>query len=163
MNFAQVFLIYFHSYFFCFACVLGAVEGPGNCTAAARRIYQQRFLALGTRARAEAGHSEPLPESDEPRDPTAEPRLKTPVKQTIYWMFDEMDVAPMDRKLSRSEAASMLNLAASAIQPAGCAQTQWAYCDYNSDDYISLSEWCWCTGLDSSKIKESKPFEVCVL
>ena len=128
-----------------------SVQGQGNCSQDSRRLYQERFLALMTGMRNEAGHSEPLPEGDEPQDPTAEPRLKTPAKQTIYWMFDEMDVAPMDRQLSRSEAARLLSMATESIRPQACAESQWSYCDYNSDNYISLSEWCWCTGLDPSK------------
>ena len=123
------------------------------CPAEKRSFYQFNLLQYMTARRTEAGHSEPLPESDAPQDPTAEPRLNTPVKQTIYWMFDEMDVAPMDRKLSRSEVASFLNDTTVNVHPRACAESQWSYCDYNSDGYIGLSEWCWCTGLDPSKIR----------
>ena len=104
-----------------------------------------------TAKRTEAGHTEPLPESDEPRHPTAEPRLKTPAKQTVYWMFDELDVAPMDRKLSRSEAAGFFGDTTLNVHPRACAESQWSFCDSNDDGYISLSEWCSCTGLDPSK------------
>ena len=126
---------------------------PTACPAEKRSFYQFNLLQYMTARRTEAGHTEPLPESDAPHDPTAEPRLNTPVKQTIYWMFDEMDVAPMDRKLSRSEVASFLNDTTVNVHPRACAESQWSYCDYNSDGYIGLSEWCWCTGLDPSKIR----------
>ena len=121
------------------------------CPAEKRTFFQHNLLQYMTQARNDAGHVEPLPESDEPRDPTAEPRLKTPAKQTIYWMFDELDVAPMDRKLSRSEAGAFFGDAALNVHPRACAESQWDYCDYNEDGSISLSEWCWCTGLDPSK------------
>ena len=121
------------------------------CPADKRTFYQHNLLKYMTEKRTEAGHTEPLPEGNEPRDPTAEPRLKTPVKQTIYWMFDELDVAPMDRKLSRAEVGSFMNDTKLNVHPRACAESQWSYCDYNNDNYISLSEWCWCTGLDPSK------------
>ena len=121
------------------------------CPADKRTFYQHNLLKYMTEKRTEAGHTEPLPEGNEPRDPTAEPRLKTPVKQTIYWMFDELDVAPMDRKLSRAEVGSFMNDTTLNVHPRACAESQWSYCDYNNDNYISLSEWCWCTGLDPSK------------
>jgi len=130
------------------------------CPAQSRSFYQHNLLAYMTNKRNEAGHVEPSPETDTPHDPTAEPRLKTPTKQTIYWMFDELDVAPMDRKLSRAEVSDFMNDTVRNVHPRACAETQWQHCDYNEDGYISLSEWCWCNGLDPSKLQshELVPF-----
>lgn len=102
--------------------------------------------------RAEAGHVEPSPSTGELSDPSAEPRMNTPAKITIYWMFDELDVAPMDRKLSRAEVGAFMNETVRNVHPRACAESQWTYCDYDDDDYISLSEWCWCNGLDNRKL-----------
>ena len=102
--------------------------------------------------RDEAGHVEPSAEPEGTVDPSAEPRLKTPAKQTIYWMFDELDVAPMDRQLSVSEAGDFFHSAEREVGPRACAMSHWDRCDYNRDGSISLSEWCWCTGLDPSKV-----------
>ena len=101
-----------------------------------------------TKKRQEAGHVEPSPEPEATRDPTAEPRLRTPEKQTIYWMFDTLDVSPSDRRLSRQEAGQFFSEAILEVSPRACAEDHWSRCDYNSDGYISLSEWCWCSGLD---------------
>ncbi|XP_065186451.1 uncharacterized protein LOC135817249 isoform X3 [Sycon ciliatum] len=129
-----------------------------TCPADKRTFYQHNLLNYMTARRTEAGHTEPLPESDEPRDPTAEPRLKTPAKQTIYWMFDELDVAPMDRKLSRAEVGVFMNNTVRNVHPRACAESQWNYCDYNDDGSISLSEWCWCTGLDPTCPADKRQF-----
>ena len=98
---------------------------------------------------------EPEPErssdSEESRDPAAEPRLKTPAKVAIYWMFDELDVSPMDRQLSSEEMSSFLTEVQREVDPRACAESMKSYCDYNEDGMISLSEWCWCSGLDNSK------------
>ena len=97
----------------------------------------------------------PEPESasdGEERDPAVEPRLNTPAKVAIYWMFDELDVSPMDRQLSESETSSFLSEVVREVGPRACAESLKSYCDYNEDGMISLSEWCWCSGLDSGKI-----------
>ena len=118
------------------------------CPAAKVKYFQHNLVEFMSRKRSEAGHEEPSAEPSATRDPTAEPRLNTPAKQTIYWMFDELDVNPMDRRLSKSEAGSFFEEAIREVSPRACAEDQWSRCDYNKDGFISLSEWCWCSGLD---------------
>ena len=122
-----------------------------ECSPSKERYFQANLLKFMTKKREEAGHVEPTSEPEGPVDPTAEPRLKTPAKQTIYWMFDELDVSPMNRELSRSEAESFFSEVEREVGPRACAVSHWEKCDYNRDGSISLSEWCWCTGLDPSK------------
>ena len=118
------------------------------CPAENRKFYQNNLLRFITTKRRQAGHVEPSPEPGATRDPTAEPRLKTPEKQTIYWMFDQLDVSPHDRRLSHEEADAFFAETVQVVSTRACAEDQWSYCDYNKDDHISLEEWCWCTGLD---------------
>ena len=124
------------------------------CPADKRQFFQHRMLQFIEKKRTEA-RVEPEPErssdSEESRDPAAEPRLKTPAKVAIYWMFDELDVSPMDRQLSSEEMSSFLTEVQREVDPRACAESMKSYCDYNEDGMISLSEWCWCSGLDNSK------------
>ena len=132
------------------------------CPADKRKYYQANLLRFISNKRTESGHVEPSAEPGATRDPTAEPRLKTPAKIAIYWMFDELDVSPNDRRLSREEAKNFLAETSREVAPRACADDQWSYCDYNNDDFISLSEWCWCTGLDPSEsCGECQGFYVC--
>ena len=106
-----------------------------------------------TDKRTQSGHVEPEPEIGTTRDPMAEPRLRTPEKQTIYWMFDELDVSPSNRVLSTSELSRFEEEVKLSVGPRACAESFVSYCDYNKDGVISLGEWCWCNGLDNSKYK----------
>lgn len=103
--------------------------------------------------RNEAGHVEPTSDGQDEYvvDPRAEPRLRTPAKVAIYWMFDELDVAPMDRMLSQAEAGSFFSEISRDVGPRACAESHWQRCDYNHNGTISLFEWCWCGGLDVGK------------
>jgi len=121
------------------------------CPAEKRQVFQARMLRFMNAKKTEAGHVEPTGEPETTRDPRAEPRLSSPVKVTIYWMFDELDVAPMDRRLSSSEVSSFTEEVKQTVGPRACADSLISYCDYNSDGFISLGEWCWCNGLDNSK------------
>ena len=121
------------------------------CPVEKRRNFQQRMLEFINKKRALAA---PVPETEPNavQDPSAEPRLNTPAKEAIYWMFDELDVAPMDRQLSSSELSSFQSEVKCRVAPRACAESMTSYCDYNTDGYISLTEWCWCSGLDNSKL-----------
>ena len=120
------------------------------CPADKRQYFQHRMLKFIEGKRTAAGVT-PEPESTAEPDPTAEPRLKTPAKMAIYWMFDELDVSPMDRQLSSTETASFLSEVIREVDPRACAETMKEYCDYNDDNMISLTEWCWCNGLDNGE------------
>ena len=109
------------------------------------------MLKYMTSLKQAAGHVEPSPEPDATRDPQSEPRLSTPAKQTIYWMFDELDVAPNDRRLTTSELKDFTENVKRSVGPRACAESLVSYCDYNKDGNISLGEWCWCNGLDNSE------------
>lgn len=114
--------------------------------------------------RQEAGHVEPSPEEpNQVTDPQAEPRLTTPAKVAIYWMFDELDVSPMDRTLSHSEADAFFSIMQRSVGPRACALEHWSRCDYNNNGNISLMEWCWCTGLDPGKKLPLTVLRVCSL
>ena len=118
------------------------------CPAEKVKYFQRNLVNFMSMKRQEAGHVEPSAEPHATRDPTAEPRLKTPEKQTIYWMFDQLDVSPLDRRLSHKEVQSFITEASLEVAPRACAESLWSRCDYNNDSYISLGEWCWCSGLD---------------
>ena len=62
-----------------------------------------------------------------------------------------MDVAPHDDYLTRAETAAFMTKVKTRVEPFGCSLNYFTYCDRNSDDRISLSEWCFCHGLDNSK------------
>lgn len=132
-----------HFSFFFFFCIAA-------CPIEKRRNFQQRMLEFINKKRAVAN---PAPEAEPtgPRDPAAEPRLNTPAKVAIYWMFDELDVSPQDRKLSSQELSGFMMEIKCTVAPRACAESLTSYCDYNNDGYVSLSEWCWCSGLDNSK------------
>ena len=125
------------------------------CPASKVSYFQHNLVEFMSKKRKEAGHVEPSAEPGATRDPTAEPRLKTPAKISIYWMFDQLDVSPNDRRLSRQESESFFAEAIDEVSPRACAEDHWSRCDYNGDNYISLSEWCWCSGLDPGKSQVS--------
>ena len=135
---------------FCLCCFFVCCCYP-VCPAEKRKYFQSQMLKFMTTKRDEAGHVEPSPEAETTRDPRSEPRLSTPAKQTIYWMFDELDVSPNDRRLSTSELSGFTEEVKRSVGPRACADTLVSYCDYNRDGFISLGEWCWCNGLDNSK------------
>ena len=126
------------------------------CPASKVSYFQHNLVEFMSKKRKEAGHVEPSAEPGATRDPTAEPRLKTPAKISIYWMFDQLDVSPNDRRLSRQESESFFAEAIDEVSPRACAEDHWSRCDYNGDNYISLSEWCWCSGLDPGKSQVSQ-------
>lgn len=122
------------------------------CSADQRKYFQQNVLKFFTEKRTEAGHVEPTAEPGVSRSPAAEPRLETPAKQTIYWMFDELDQQPADRELAPNEVHTLFSELSREVGPRACADDMWRYCDYSDDGHISLSEWCWCTGQDPGQL-----------
>lgn len=121
------------------------------CPAEKRSYFQSRLLDFMSDKREHSGHVEPAPAIGTTHAPMAEPRLRTPAKQTIYWMFDELDVSPSNRVLSASELSQFEDEMEMSVGPRACAESFLSYCDYNNDGVISLGEWCWCNGLDNSK------------
>ena len=87
-------------------------------------------------------HGEPRPEPEQ--------LLKTPEKRLVYWMWDRLDVLPHDDFITQKEFQSY-ETETKIITPFACSNSYFSYCDRNDDSKISLSEWCFCHGLDNSE------------
>ena len=128
------------------------ISFPSECTPQKERYFQEKLLEYIEAKRVEAGHVEPTPVGNQDVvAPQAEPRIRTPSKIAIYWMFDQLDVSPMDRLLTHSEADSFFTEISREVGPRACSTIHWERCDYNHNTTISLAEWCWCNGLDPGK------------
>eukprot|EP00117_Sycon_ciliatum_P036387 scpid49483/ scgid27402/ Chymotrypsin-elastase inhibitor ixodidin len=123
---------------------------PG-CNLGDRAVFNSMLVRyIQKKMEASPPRPEPIAAAGQSGSAEPEPNIsRVPFKKAIYWMFDELDVNPRDRRLGKREARAFLTELKSQIGLKGCASTMWASCDYNRDHHVSLSEWCYCTGLDS--------------
>jgi hypothetical protein len=121
-----------------------------SCPADNRKRFNNNILEYIRKTKeGMTGHVTVPPFEGEPQ-PEAEPRLKAPEKIMIYWQWDRLDISPHDDYLTRTETNSYMAVVRTNIEPLECGLNYFEHCDRNTDDRISLSEWCFCHGLDNT-------------
>ncbi|XP_062502729.1 uncharacterized protein LOC134179790 [Corticium candelabrum] len=120
-----------------------------TCPAGNRRRFNSNILEYMKLQKEGSNVPMTVPPFEGEPEPESEPSIKTPLKALVYWQWDRLDISPHDDYLTKSEVKTYMKDVRLTVEPFGCGLDYFKYCDRNSDDKISLSEWCYCHGLDN--------------